>query len=435
MIKVFIAGVFALLVGLPSAPTWAVLTIEITEGQDTGIPIAVVPFHFQGQQKPNEDIRNIVSADLYRSGRFLSLPPGDFLSRPSDPDQVRFKDWRLIKAEALVIGRVSEIGNDHYEVSFYLYDVFKEKLLAGYRWTVGSSQLRQVAHQMSDYIYEALTGIPGAFDTRIAYVTVEKDSNNIRQYRLMVADSDGHNAQQILRTNFPILSPAWAPDGKRLAYVSFASRTSGAMIWVQNVETGDRRKLLQVKGTASAPAWSADGRRLALRLSRDGNHDIYILDVAASRLTRLTKHPGIDTEPAWSPNGRYLVFTSDRSGRPHIFRISAAGGPAERLTRTGRENAGASYSPNGKHVVMVTNQGNGDQIGVFSTGNNQVKVLTDGPLDDSPTYSPNGAMIMYATQRGNQGVLAAVSADGRIKQILRLHQGEVREPAWSSWKQ
>ncbi len=172
MIKVFIGGVIALLVGLLSAPTWAVLTIEITEGQDTGIPIAVVPFQFQGQQRPNADIRNIVSADLYRSGRFLSLPPGDFLSRPSDPDQVRFKDWRLIKAEALVIGRVSELGNDHYEVSFYLYNVFKEKLLAGYRWTVGSSQLRQVAHQVSDYIYEALTGIPGAFDTRIAYVTV-----------------------------------------------------------------------------------------------------------------------------------------------------------------------------------------------------------------------------------------------------------------------
>ena len=181
---------------------------------------------------------------------------------------------------------------------------------------------------MSDYIYEALTGTPGAFDTRIAYVTVEKDSSNTRQYQLMVADSDGHNAQQILRTNFPILSPAWAPDGKRLAYVSFASRTSGAMIWVQNVETGERRKLLQEKGTASAPAWSPDGRRLALRLSRDGNHDIYIFDVAASRLTRLTKHPGIDTEPAWSPNGRHLVFTSDRSGRPHIFRISAEIGRA-----------------------------------------------------------------------------------------------------------
>ena len=435
MIKTFIAVTLAILVGMLSPPTWAVLTIEITGGDDTGIPIAVVPFHFQGQQRPSEDIRQIVSADLYRTGQFLSLSPSEFLSRPSSKEQVRFKNWRLIKAEALVIGQVKQVTNNQFEVTFYLFDVYKEITLEARRWTVGRKNLRNVAHQISDYVYEALTGIPGDFDTRIAYVTLE-NSGDAKLYQLMVSDSDGQNAEWVLKTNEPILSPAWAPDAKRLAYVTFDNRRSGASIWVLDTRTGKREKAYEGGGTASAPAWSPDGRRLAIRLSRAGNHDIYIIDIASSRLIRLTRHPAIDTEPAWSPDGRNLVFTSDRTGRPQIFRISAGGGSAERLTRAGRENAGASYSPNGKHLVMVTNHGNGDQIGVFYADSGELKkLLTDGPLDDSPTYSPNGAMIMYAKQRRNQGVLAAVSADGRIKQILMRNQGEVREPAWSSRKQ
>ena len=248
----------------------------------------------------------------------------------------------------------------------------------------------------------------------------------------MVADSDGHGAREILRTNFPILSPAWSPSGDQLAYVSFASRTSGAMIWLQNIQTGARSKLLEEKGTASAPAWSPDGRRLALTLSRNGNSDIYVLNIADRKLRRLTKHPAIDTEAAWSPNSRYIVFTSDRTGRPQIHRMSVTGGPAELLTREGRENARASYGPDGKSLVLVTNRGKGYRIGVFYVDSGSVDVLTDGTLDESPTFAPNGAMILYATQRGSQGVLAAVSADGRVRQILKLHQGEVREPAWSS---
>ncbi|HCF72672.1 MAG TPA: Tol-Pal system protein TolB, partial [Gammaproteobacteria bacterium] len=242
--KTVLTGFLALLMSLVGLNAMAVLTIEITEGGDSGIPIAVVPFEFEGGQKPEQGLRSVIAADLHRSGRFELLPTGDFLSRPGHPDQVRFKDWRLIKAEALAVGQISQSGDDRYDVTFHLFDVFKEKQLAGYRWSVQGSQMREVAHQISDHIYQAMTGVPGAFDTRIAYVTMENSSGNERTYRLMVADSDGHSAQEILRTNFPILSPAWSPSGNQLAYVSFASRTSGAMIWLQDIQTGTRSKLL-----------------------------------------------------------------------------------------------------------------------------------------------------------------------------------------------
>ena len=434
MTKMFITGVLAFVVG-PLCVSAQALTIEITEGQETGMPIAVVPFQFQGQQRPSEDIRQIVSANLYRSGRFLSLPPDNFLRHPSNHDQVRYRDWRLIKAEALVIGRVKQV-NDGYEVSFRLYDVYKQKQLAGYIFTVGSGsrEIRQIAHQISDYIYEALTGVPGVFDTQIAYVTTE-GSGNSKLYQLKVAQSDGHHDQTVLQTSYPVLSPAWAPDGKHLAYVSFGDDKRGATIWLQNLycQNCKREKLLEER--VSSPAWSPDGRRLAVTLYRNGNSDIYIIEISTRRLRRLTKHPGIDTEASWSPNGRHLVFTSNRSGRPQIYRISAAGGRAERLTKVGRENLNASYSPDGKQLVMVTKQGNKYQIGVFYVDSRELEILTDPSAVESPTFSPNGAMIMFATQKGGKGVLVAVSADGERQNILRVHQGEVREPAWSSRKQ
>ncbi|HCX87095.1 MAG TPA: Tol-Pal system beta propeller repeat protein TolB [Gammaproteobacteria bacterium] len=303
------------------------------------------------------------------------------------------------------------------------------------RYSATAAQLRQVAHQISDRIFYEMTGIKGAFDTRIAYVTMQLSDGGDRIYQLMIADSDGHNAQQILNTtNLPVLSPAWSPNGQWLAYVSFSDGRSGANVWLQDISTGTRRPVARFDGAASAPAWSPDGKSLALTVAAQGNTDIYVLEVASGELHRLTKHQAIDTEPAWSPDGRYLVFTSDRSGRPQIYRVSRNGGKVERLTREGKENAGASYDPTGKRLVMVTNrgQGAGYQIGVFYPASGRTDVLTDGTLDESPTFSPNGAMILYATRLGSDGVLVAVSADGRVRQVLKLTDGDVREPAWSA---
>ncbi|MGA0842580.1 MAG: Tol-Pal system beta propeller repeat protein TolB [Arenicellales bacterium] len=409
------------------------LTIEITEGAGSGIPIAAVPFKWTGSGSPPEDIGAIVSADLYRSGRFDLLPASDFLSRPSEASEVRYKDWRLIKAEALVVGRLTMTGPDQFDVSFELLDVYREKVKTGLKFSVKRSQLRQVAHQISDRIFYEMTGIEGAFNTRIAYVTMQQQDKD-RIYQLMVADSDGHDPQEILKTtNLPVLSPSWSPNGQWLAYVSFSDDRSGANIWLQDIASGQRRRIARIDGSASAPAWSPDGRSLALTVSASGNTDIYIMQVATGELRRITKDPAIDTEPAWAPDGRELVFTSDRGGRPQIYRAKADGTGVERLTREGKENAAASYDPTGKRLVLVTNQGSGAgyQIGVFYLESGRTDVLTDGTLDESPTFSSNGTMILYATKMGREGVLAAVSADGRVRQLLKLHDGDVREPAWS----
>ena len=413
----------------------AALTIEITQGERSGIPVAAAPFRWQGTGDPPENLRAIVAADLHRSGRFDLLSPADYLSSPSEVSEVRYKDWRLIKAEALVVGRITEKGPDQFEVSFQLLDVYRERVKVGLRYTANAAQLRQVAHQISDRIFYEMTGIKGAFDTRIAYVTMQLSDGGDRVYQLMIADSDGHNSQQILKTtNLPVLSPAWSPNGQRLAYVSFSDNQSGANVWLQDISAGTRRPVERIDGSASAPAWSPDGKSLALTVSSRGNTDIYVLGVESGELRRLTKHPAIDTEPAWSPDGRYLVFTSDRNGRPHIYRVSRNGGKAERLTREGKENAGASYDPTGKRLVLVTNrgQGAGYQIGVFYPESGRTDVLTDGTLDESPTFSPNGAMILYATRMGRDGVLAVVSADGRVRQVLKSTEGDVREPAWAA---
>ncbi len=426
------APVIALLIGLGffsfPQPGHAVLTIEINKGEVAGIPIAIVPFSMAGVS-PNElQPTEIVDADLGFSGRFESIPGTSFLSSPHDLVSVQYKDWRLIKAEALVVGKVINIGNDQYEVRFRLIDVFREKQLAGQKFIVPANKLRKVSHQISDIIYEKLTGKAGAFDTKIAYVTVQGDEPN-RQYLLQVADSDGWGAKTILESTQPILSPAWSVDGSRLAYVSFEKKRS--MIFVQDIWTGQRNLIAEFEGINSAPAWSPDGRKLALTLSKDGNPEIYLFDMASSKLTRLTRHTAIDTEPTWSPDGRSIVFTSGRSGGAQIYQMSAEGGAARRLTFEGSYNAGASFSPDGRSLVLITNQGQGYKVGIYSTRDHSIRELTRTQQDESPTFAPNGDVIMYATQKAGRNVLATVSADGQVQQTLKFQQGSVREPAWS----
>ena len=410
----------------------AALTIEITEGAEGALPVAVVPFGWQGQgAKPNQDMAEIIRSDLQRSGRFNTMPVEDMLARPQSGSEVEFRDWKVLGVENLVVGQLRPNGSGGYLVRFQLFDVFKGEQLAGYSIPTTERDLRATAHHIADIVYEKLTGQRGAFATRIAYVTSTQNAGGEPRIALKVADADGFNAQTIVTSKEPLMSPSWSPDGRKLAYVSFEHGKPS--VYIQEVFTGRRQKVAAYKGINGAPAWSPDGRKLALTLSKDGNPEIYVLTISRKSLQRLTNHYAIDTEPAWSPDGRNIIFTSDRGGKPQVYRVPAGGGKVKRLTYEGSYNARASYSADGDLVTMVTRQGRDFRVGVLDLESGGLQVLSEGHLDESPSFAPNGSMVIYATKVNGKGELAAVSVDGRVRQRLALQEGDVREPVWSPY--
>ena len=427
ILKLFVAAIFL----VTAQNAYAVLEIEITQGIEGALPIAVVAFAGDVYTSP-EAVENIVRNDLGRSGFFDVLANTQFPQIVSRPSQLNFQAWRDTGVESVLLGKITRTSEDQYRIEFQLIDLIRKKRLLGNVIPAGTKDVRKVGHKISDLVFEALTGIRGAFSTRVAYVsTVGKGTDN-QKYVLQIADADGHNARTIFSSSKQILSPSWSPDGSRLAYVSFESGNSA--IYIQDIIQGTRAKVSAKKGINSAPAWSPDGRRLALTLSAAGSPDIYILDIAAKNLKRLTSGPAIDTEPVWMPDGRTLLFTSDRSGGPQIYQVSVNGGKAQRLTFDGKYNAAADISPDGKYLTLVNNSGNGFRIAIMDTQSKAMRIISNGHLDESPSFAPNGSMIMYATADQGRGVLAAVSADGRVKQKLRLTEGDVREPSWSPFR-
>jgi TolB protein len=426
--------IMLILLALWQLPAVAALTIEITEGVEGALPIAVVPFGWQGEKGrgPTQDIASIIRDDLQRSGRFASMPAREMLARPQSGSDVEFRDWKVLGMENLVVGQVQPNGSGGYLVRFQLFDVFKGEQLVGYSIPTTERDLRATAHHIADIIYEKLTGQRGAFATRVAYVIALGKPVRGQKVALRVADADGFSPQTIVTSTDPLMSPAWSPDGRKLAYVSFEKGRPA--IYVQEVFTGRREKVAAYKGINGAPAWSPDGRKLALTLSKDGNPEIYLLNLTGGKaLKRLTNHYAIDTEPAWSPDGRSIVFTSDRGGKPQIYRVPAFGGKVERVTFEGRYNARASYSPDGRFLTLVTRQGKDYRIGLLDLDSGGLQVLSEGRLDESPSFAPNGSMIIYATKVSGKGELAAVSVDGRFRQRLVLEEGDVREPVWSPY--
>ena len=419
-----------LLLSLLAGAAHAALYIEITKGVEVAVPVAIVPFKWTGPEpRPPQDIAAIVRSNLARSGRFKPLPEKDMLARPDSESDINFKNWRLIDSDYLVVGNIDYLGGDRYKIRFRIYDVFKGKQLDGYMLSVSGTRLRRAAHHVSDIIYEVLTGEPGAFNTEVAYVTASGAGKD-RRYTLWVADSDGHNAQALMNSREPILSPAWSPDGKRLAYSSLEDN-GHQVVFIQEVASGRRQLVASHLGLNGAPAWSPDGKRLALSMSKDGNPEIYVIDLASKKTRRLTRHWAIDTEPAWMPDGKSIIFTSDRGGRPQLYRVPAMGGKARRLTYEGSYNARAAVSPDGKKVAMIHRTNGKFRVAVLDLETGYLRVLTEGSLDESPSFAPNGSMILYATSSGTRGVLAAVSVDGRVRQRLTVQEGDVREPAWS----
>jgi len=428
MIKKIIISLFCLSI---SSVAHAVLKIDITEGFEGALPIAVIPFQWNGSQKTlNGDVSAIVVSDLARSGKFSPVAEKDLIARPQKLADVHYKTWRIAGMDHIVIGNVDLQANGNYQVEFRLIDILKGKQVLGYSFSATKTTLRGVAHQISDYIFTHITGLPGAFSTRIAYVTSKRDKKTSTS-RLQVSDTDGYNPQTLLTSDQPIMSPAWSPDGSQIAYVSFES--GQAEIFTHNIRTGVRKSRSKFPGLNGSPAWSPDGKKLAMTLSKEGNPDIYILDLASNKLQRVTNHWSIDTEAVWMTDGKSIVYTSSRSGKPQLYKQSVvAKSRPERLTFEGGYNASASISADGKSVAYVHGEGNIYRIAVLELATKSSRILTDGPLDESPVYAPNNSMILFASQEKRQAVLAAVSVDGRQKQRLAFSDGEVREPSWAA---
>ncbi len=406
--------------------------IRVTSGADRAIPIAVVPFGWQGGSVLPEDMAEIVGNDLRNTGMYEPIPRQNLISLPTQASEVIYRDFKAIGAQYILVGNITPAGG-RLQVTYALLNVATEQQVAAGNVAGGMDQLRDLAHYIADQGFEKLTGIRGAFSTRMLYVTAERVGTNNTRYTLQRSDYDGARAVTLLQSREPILSPRFAPDGRRIAYVSFEQRKP--RIFIQHIDTGRREQVTDFEGLNGAPAWSPDGNRLAFVLSRDGNPEIYVMDVASRQMQRVTNHFAIDTEPFWGKDGQTLYFTSDRAGKPQIYRQRIGTNNAERVTFTGNYNANPKLSADEKTLVMVHRQ---DGFTVFKIAaqdlvTNRVRILSDTSLDESPTVAPNGTMVIYATRQQGRGVLILASTNGRVRTPIPTAQGEIREPSWSPY--
>ncbi len=420
----------SVLLGAVAAPAYAQLEFEITDFVGKRTPVAVVPFGWEGESAEAPfDIDGVIAADLNRSGRFRPIPDGDMLQKPTASVDIDFDDWSILAVEAVIIGKITQTGANAYSVQFQAFDVFKREQLVGYRMPASRGTMRRVAHRAADMIYEKLTGIPGVFGTKVTYVRATGREDN-RKYSLIVSDMDGENQFTIMESTDPIMSPAWSPDSRQLAYVSFENNVS--TIFVQTLRTGNRIKVSSRAGINGAPAFSPDGRKLVLTLGGvAGNLDINILDLRTRGLKRLTTNRAIDTEGTWAPDGQSIYFTSDRGGSPQIYRVSVNGGTPQRVTYEGSYNARPRLSPSGDRLAMVTLDRGNYRIAVQDLDDGDFLILSTGRQDESPSFAPNSDSLIYATRQGSDGVLEMVSADGLVRQRLGSGNGDIREPVWS----
>jgi TolB protein len=409
--------------GLLSAPfsARAAMEIQVVGGAASKIAVAMVPFQ-NAPGQPAPELTRIAGDDLERSGQFSRVNT-DGAQRPVAPAQIDYGIWRSRGAEAIVVGQVTPLPGGRFEVRFYLLDVIKRTQIAGYSYNISASQWRATGHQIADMIYEKLTGIRGAFSSRIAYVQKQG-----KRYELRVADADGQNPRTIVRSGEPVISPRFSPDGARLAYVSFEDKKP--VVYIQSLKDGKRRKVAAFKGSNSAPAWAPGGQRLAVVLTRDEASQIYLINADGGGLSRLTRGGNIDTEPVFSPDGQTVYFTSDRGGSPQIYRVAASGGEPRRVSFGGSYNVSPAISQDGRHLSYISRDEGRFSVTLHELASGQTRVLTDSARDESPSFAPNGQAVLYATVQGGRGILGTVSLDGKTRARLSESGVDAREPAW-----
>lgn len=429
-------------VGLFLQPAFAALDLELTQGMNAAIPIAIAPFDGPAVMVPGDQtLTSVVKQDLQNSGQFRVIGPDNLAQTPKTLSEVNYGYWRQQGANDLVIGTIQSLGSNRYQVAFTLVSVFNnaanhgnaDNVILSQSFSVDAGNMRSLAHHISDLIYQSLTGVRGVFSTKIAYILVQRSPDMSAKYTLEVSDQDGFNPRPLLVSNEPIMSPTWSPDGSKIAYVSFEGHH--AAIYTQAVATGKRELVSDAPGINGAPAFSPDGQKLALVLTKNGNPNIYLLNLNGGGLQAITPGPYIDTEPAFSADGKSLLFTSSRDGTPQIFEYVFASGKITRVTYRGDYNARADFLPDDQSIVLMHRENGLFGIAHESLSNGQMQILVQSGADESPSLAPNGRMIIYATQYGSRGVLAQVSIDGRVKLRLPANEGSVQEPAWSPFLQ
>lgn len=407
--------------------SFAILSMELTRGVAGAVPIVISPFE---NESSSQNLTDVISNDLKNSGRFKVY------NQSSNTGQTSY--FKSVGAENLVTGKVRALGDNRYQVNLEVYDLFKgqnptglPKPVISQSFVVPTDRLRALAHHISDMVYQHVLGVRGIFSTRLAYVLVQRNGNQPTKYILEVSDQDGYNPRALLNSPEPIMSPAWSPNGKHIAYVSFENKRPS--IFIQDVSSGARDKVSSFKGINGAPAWSPDGRKLALVLSKEGSPNIYVLNLGDRSLTKLTNDWGINTEPAWSPDGKSIVFTSNRSGGPQIYQKNLLSGAVTRITYDGNYNARASFAAEGNRLVMLNRQDSLFNIGILDLDNGVLRVLTSssGSDNESPSVAPNGSMVLYGTIYGGRSILAMAATDGSVQIRLPARNGEVQDPAWS----
>jgi len=407
--------------------SWALLEVSVIKNDDNALPVKILPFQIVGTVEGGNLIEEIITNNLNRTGHFSAKIDPSF-----NKNLINFSSLKTEKIEALVKAKIEKQSEKIFNIKLEVIDPYSEKTILRKKYLVHNSGIRRTAHFLSDEIYESILGIKGSFDTRLAYVTVSKNSQGNKEYRLEISDSDAQNPKTILTSADPILSPVWSPDQNRIAYVSFKNLRSEVFIQYPFV----RRKTIKLPyfdGIASSPSWHPDGKKIAITLSKNGNKDIYFYDFESKKLERITKNSSIDTEASFSADGKKMVFTSNRSGQVQVYIMDLDTKNISRATYEGNYNAKAVFSPDGKSLALVHRIGKNYRVGVLDIKTKDLTILSENELDESPFFAPSGDMIIFSTNKKDKGILSVVSILGRQTFELSSVTGEVREPSWSNY--